>query len=245
MPRSFPQLNEKNLFVFQIPWLDVIFNSVDPLPARLKLIRSQEETFDEEPTSPCYDDDERTPHHLSPEHYQNHHHHHQQQHGQMIDFPSWSSSSKLPPKRTGSDSPLSDSGCTSESHDELSLASLNSTHSSPFLRSDKQPMRGGDETAPVRPLSLGRSASVMGQFDQPTIRLRRQVKTSLTSEKERPTSTFGRLTTSLKDSIIRFADKSEWKMEAVVAKQREARAMLLLNETQAEVSTSGTPLASV
>ncbi|VDD75505.1 unnamed protein product [Mesocestoides corti] len=223
----------------QIPWLDVLFNSDEPLSARLKALKSEKPTLDDvsiNNTTVCYDEedeeevrdeeeDESTPNHRSPEHHRQRHLH------------TWiggQRNGQLDSKRTSCDSPLSDSGCTSESHDELSLASLNSTHSSPYLSQALTDANASHRT------NLGRSLSVIGRFDRPQQQQQHPVVRMRNSAcgknpTQRPISTFGRLTNSLKTSISRFADKSEWKMEALVARQREARALVLLNETQAEI----------
>ena len=62
------------------------------------------------------------------------------------------------------------------------------------------------------------------------------LKRSVTSTGGSGVWRLGRITESLRTSISKFADKSEWKMEALAARQREARALVLLNETQAEAS---------
>ncbi|VDN13564.1 unnamed protein product [Dibothriocephalus latus] len=115
----------------------------------------------------------------------------------------------------------------------------------------------GDQTAaakesvPVwRPTNLARSKSITSPFNFPAeattpcacqqndqnstavVRLRTQREQP---PPERPATTFGRITDSLRKSINKFADKSEWKMEAIKAQHREARTLILLNETQAEL----------
>nr|CDS21122.1 expressed conserved protein [Echinococcus granulosus] len=224
----------------QIPWLDVLFNSDDPLPARLKALKCEDEdvetgvtaseprvsqtsanfrsaSYDADADADDDDDDEAdidvvegdvTPHH------------------HQVPLSAWHRS-----KRTGSASPLSDSGCTSESHDEISLASLNSTHSSPHLAVLRRRLE----------------AQQQQQQQNGEVRMRRSLqhaplKRSATSaivsgggSRGKEGWRLGRITESLRASISRFADKSEWKMEALAARQREARALVLLNETQAEV----------
>lgn len=224
----------------QIPWLDVLFNSDDPLPARLKALKCDSDevtdtaltatnarlsltsstlrsvSFDENYAD--IDDDEQdddaeidvVQSEIAPDdHYR-------------VPLSAWRRASH-PNKLTGSASPLSDSGCTSESHDEFSLASLNSAQSSPHLaalqgrletrhpqQQDRVRIRRGPQEAPIN-----RSATSAGGGWR-----------------------FGRIAQSLRTSISKFADKSEWKMEALAARQREARALVLLNETQAEVTFS-------
>ncbi|KAM7538596.1 hypothetical protein Aperf_G00000057078 [Anoplocephala perfoliata] len=224
----------------QIPWLDVLFNSDDPLPARLRALKCdsdeitdtaltttdarhshtsstlQSAIYDENYADLDEDDQDNDDDDAeidvvrdditSDNHYR-------------VPLSAWRRASH-PNKLTGSASPRSDSGCTSESHDEISLASLNSAHSSPHLAV----LRGRLEA--------------QQQQQQNGVRMRRgpqeaKIKRSATSVGGG--WKLGRIAQSLRTSISKFADKSEWKMEALAARQREARALVLLNETQAEV----------
>ncbi|VUZ51955.1 unnamed protein product [Hymenolepis diminuta] len=216
----------------QIPWLDVLFNSDEPLPSRLKALKFEPEEADTNPQlsqtsstlhSVSYDendgdideDEEEDIDAVRSEIIPPNHH--------GVPLSAWRRASQ-PVRRTGSASPLSDSGCTSESHDEISLTSLNSVHSSPHLA-----------------ILRGRLEAQQQQHQIQTqngVRMRRAPKDAPI---KRSATSFGsgwklgKITESLRMSISKFADKSEWKMEALAAKQREARALVLLNETQAEV----------
>ncbi|KAL5963781.1 hypothetical protein TSMEX_008470, partial [Taenia solium] len=222
----------------QIPWLDVLFNSDGPLRARLRALKCEDEDAEtevapEEPRvsqtsstlhSASYDadadadDDEDDEADIDVVESDIMPHYHQ------VPLSAWRRS-----KRTGSASPLSDSGCTSESHDEISLASLNSAHSSPHLavlrrrlEAQQQQQQNGEvrmrRSLPHAPLKRSATSAIVGGGGRGKEGWR-----------------LGRITESLRASISRFADKSEWKMEALAARQREARALVLLNETQAEV----------
>ncbi|KAL7057346.1 hypothetical protein AAHC03_019268 [Spirometra sp. Aus1] len=225
----------------EVPWLEVLFNSNEPISACMQKLKAAT------PVECRLSTNDTTPH-LSPTH-----------HPSMVHRPDdyrWSRGEEERPirkfHRSGSDSPLSDSGCTSESHDELSLASLTSAHSSPYLRLSAYDQATAKEPAPVcRPTNLSRSKSIANPFNLPTeaapcvcqkdgkvnqasgaVRLRTQREKAAA---ERPATTFGRITDSLRKSITRFADKSEWKTEALKSQHREARTLILLNETQAEL----------
>lgn len=210
----------------QIPWLDVLFNSNEPLHSRLKALKCEAEKADANPqlsqTSTLHsvsydendgdideDDGEEDIDAVRSEIISSNHH--------GVPLSAWRRASQ-PVKRTGSASPLSDSGCTSESHDEISLTSLNSAHSSPHL----VVLRG----------RLEAQQQQQQMQTQNGVRMRRGPQEA---------SSFGggwrlgKITESLRMSISKFADKSGWKMEALAARQREARALVLLNETQAEV----------
>ncbi|BHF81149.1 hypothetical protein SprV_0702427900 [Sparganum proliferum] len=226
----------------EVPWLEVLFNSNEPISACMQKLKAAT------PVECRLSTNDTTPH-LSPTHRPS-----------MVHRPDdyrWSRGEEERPirkfHRSGSDSPLSDSGCTSESHDELSLASLTSAHSSPYLRLSAYDQATAKEPAPVcRPTNLSRSKSIANPFNLPTeaapcvcqkdgrqlnqasgaVRLRTQREKAAA---ERPATTFGRITDSLRKSITKFADKSEWKTEALKSQHREARTLILLNETQAEL----------
>uniref|UniRef100_A0A0X3NN18 Uncharacterized protein n=1 Tax=Schistocephalus solidus TaxID=70667 RepID=A0A0X3NN18_SCHSO len=225
----------------EVPWLEQLFNSNEPISACIKKLKGGS------PTECRVSTTDTTPH-LSPVHHPNMTH-------QPTDY-RWSRREEERPvrkfRRSGSDSPLSDSGCTSESHDELSLASLTSAHSSPYLR-----LSAFDHAAVKEPASswrqthLGRSKSITNPFNfqseappcgchQDDLTKQSVMAAQLRNQREkttsdRPATTFGRITDSLRKSITKFADKSEWKMEALKSQHREARTLILLNETQAEL----------
>ncbi|VDL90176.1 unnamed protein product [Schistocephalus solidus] len=225
----------------RVPWLEQLFNSNEPISACIKKLKGGS------PTECRVSTTDTTPH-LSPVHHPNMTH-------QPTDY-RWSRREEERPvrkfRRSGSDSPLSDSGCTSESHDELSLASLTSAHSSPYLR-----LSAFDHAAVKEPASswrqthLGRSKSITNPFNfqseappcgchQDDLTKQSVMAAQLRNQREkttsdRPATTFGRITDSLRKSITKFADKSEWKMEALKSQHREARTLILLNETQAEL----------
>ncbi|KAL5105246.1 hypothetical protein TcWFU_006779 [Taenia crassiceps] len=224
----------------QIPWLDVLFNSDGPLPARLKALKCEDEdaetevapdelrvsqasstlrsaSYDADADGDDDDDDEADIDVVESEimpHYR------------QVPISAWRRS-----KRTGSASPLSDSGCTSESHDEISLASLNSAHSSPHLAVLRRRLEAQQQQQQNGEVRMRRSL--------PHAPLKRSVTSAIVGGggggRGKEGWRLGRITESLRASISRFADKSEWKMEALAARQREARALVLLNETQAEV----------